>query len=413
MVLELWDSEMTFRTRLKASTPFRKPPLMRKLLPVVVLFAFACAFFTSVAAAAEPATSWKFSTAQLRPFWQSTTMQGESVLFLNNGDGSLPKASLLFEPTRIVSVCSSSGKTTYEPGRDYICKPGTKDILLPKGSRIVCSTPADIRRPAGSQRHRLTHRDGNGEILFGATHEYHDLQTLVTYEHKPDAWKGPRPSFAGEQLPHTLKKLAEKRPVKIALLGDSISTGCNASGWANVAPQQPAYQDLLVMNLEAVYGSQVELKNYSVGGMSTPWGVQNIGKVIEGKPDLVILAFGMNDAAGRPAKQYQAQTRAMVDAVQKALPETEVILLATMLGNKDWTVLKHESFPQFRDALAELCGPGVALADMTSMWTELLKHKKDWDMTGNGVNHPNDFGHRVYAQVLSSLLISDSQKPAQ
>ena len=25
--------------------------------------------------------------------------------------------------------------------------------------------------------------------------------------------------------------------------------------------------------------------------------------------------------------------------------------------------------------------------------------------TGNGVNHPNDFGHRVYAQVLSALLI--------
>jgi hypothetical protein len=26
-------------------------------------------------------------------------------------------------------------------------------------------------------------------------------------------------------------------------------------------------------------------------------------------------------------------------------------------------------------------------------------------MTGNGVNHPNDFGHRIYAQVLSALLI--------
>ena len=49
---------------------------------------------------------------------------------------------------------------------------------------------------------------------------------------------------------------------------------------------------------------------------------------------------------------------------------------------------------------------GVALADMTSFWEEMLEHKRDWDLTGNGVNHPNDFGHRVYAQVLSSLLIS-------
>ena len=76
-----------------------------------------------------------------------------------------------------------------------------------------------------------------------------------------------------------------------------------------------------------------------------------------------------------------------------------------MLGNRDWTTLKHELFPQYRDALAELCEPGIALADLTSIWTEFLKRKRDWDLTGNGVNHPNDFGHRVYAQVLSTLLV--------
>ena len=378
---------------------------MRRFLPAIVLLTVALAVGDSIATAAEPGASWEYSPELLRPFWRSTTMYGESVLFLDSGDGSRPGASLLFEPTRIVSVCSSSGKITYEPGRDYIWKPGTKEIVLPEGSRIVRKTPADLRRPAGTQRFRLTHRDGKGEIRFGAAHEYHDMQTVVTYEHKPDVWQGPCPSFAGERLPRTAKKLADKRPLRIALLGDSISTGCNASGWAKTPPYQPAYQDLLVMNLEAVCGSKIELKNFAVGGMSTPWGVANIGRVIEAKPDLVILAFGMNDASGRPAKDYQAKTRAMVDAVHKALPQAEVLLVATMLGNKDWTVLRQELFPQYRDALAELCGPGVALADMTSIWAELLKHKKDWDMTGNGVNHPNDFGHRVYAQVLSSLLI--------
>jgi hypothetical protein len=84
---------------------------------------------------------------------------------------------------------------------------------------------------------------------------------------------------------------------------------------------------------------------------------------------------------------------------------TIIILIATMLGNADWVTLKQPLFPQYRDALSQLGGPGVALADMTSIWTELLRHKKDWDLTGNGVNHPNDFGHRIYAQVLSALLI--------
>jgi deoxyinosine 3'endonuclease (endonuclease V) len=42
---------------------------------------------------------------------------------------------------------------------------------------------------------------------------------------------------------------------------------------------------------------------------------------------------------------------------------------------------------------------------VTSVWEGLLKRKKHLDVTGNGVNHPNDFGHRLYAQVLAALLI--------
>lgn len=357
--------------------------------------------------ASEPAGPWRFDPARLRPFWLSDTMEGESVLFIKESAAAPPKAAVLFEPTKIISVSSSSGEVVYAENRDYFCKPGSREIVLPPGSRIVCKSPQDLRRPAGSQKHRLTHRDGNGEILFGGGHEYHDMQTLITYEHKAGAWAGPVPSFAGGQLPRTIKKLSEKQPVTIAILGDSISTGCNASGWAKTAPFQPAYQDLLVLNLEAVYAGKVSLANFAVSGTDTAWGLKQIGKVIETNPDLVILAFGMNDSAGRPAAQYRSNVRGMIDAVRKARPDAEFILVATMLGNKDWTILRQELFPQYRDALAGLCGPGVVLADMTSIWAGLLKHKKDWDLTGNGVNHPNDFGHRVYAQVLSALLIGD------
>ena len=48
--------------------------------------------------------------------------------------------------------------------------------------------------------------------------------------------------------------------------------------------------------------------------------------------------------------------------------------------------------------------PAFELADLTAVWSEMLKRKKDWDLTVNGVNHPNDFGHRVYAQVICELM---------
>ncbi|MCA9124414.1 MAG: SGNH/GDSL hydrolase family protein [Planctomycetaceae bacterium] len=348
---------------------------------------------------------WQYNPSLLRPFWQGDTVEKETALFIRNEVTSEGRASVLFPITRVLSVSNSAGDKTYEEGRDYVWRAGSREIILPAGSRIVSQTPQDLRRPAKSQKYELTHRDGNGEIFFGAMLEYHEMQTSITYEHAIEPWDGSRPKFAVEVLPRTIDRLRRKKALSIVLLGDSISTGCNASGWANGKPFQPAYPELLREHLEVSYGSKVTLTNLSVGGTSTPWGVTMVDQVVAHHPQLVILAFGMNDSAGRSAEEYKANTKVMVDRIRESLPDTEFILVASMLGNRDWIRLKHEVFPQYRDALADLCEPGIALADLTSMWSEFLKRKRDWDLTGNGVNHPNDFGHRVYAQVLSTLLV--------
>jgi acyl-CoA thioesterase I len=79
--------------------------------------------------------------------------------------------------------------------------------------------------------------------------------------------------------------------------------------------------------------------------------------------------------------------------------------VATMTANPEWTYASPETYPLYRDELARLCGSGAALADMTAMWAAVLQAKSFADITGNGLNHPNDFGHRVYADVLLGLLI--------
>ncbi|MBI1321666.1 hypothetical protein GC170_00545 [bacterium] len=357
---------------------------------------------------AKPA--WKYSADMLRPFWLGNVMQGESVLFVKDEKTGEGRASVLFPIDRVLSVSSSSGEMQYEEGRDYVWKAGSREIIVPAGSRIVVSKPDALRRPAGSQKYRLTHRDGNGEIYFGAKLEYHDIQTIVSYTHAQGLWKTPVPKFDADALPGTLKKLQNREPVKIVVLGDSISTGCNASGWADGMPFQPAYPDLLGRMLQEKYKGPVTVTNLSVGGMDSAWGLTQVDKVVEAAPDLVLIAFGMNDSAGRPAADFQDKIAATIKAIREKRPGAEFILIATMVGNPGWATLKQELFPQYRDALAKLSGPGVALADVTSVWGEFLKLKHDWDQTGNGVNHPNDFGHRVYAQVIGSLLIPGEGK---
>ena len=153
------------------------------------------------------------------------------------------------------------------------------------------------------------------------------------------------------------------------------------------------------------------MTNLSVGGMDSAWGLTQIDKVVEAQPDLVVVAFGMNDSAGRPAASYKDNIAGVIAAVREQVPECEFVLVATMLGNPDWTRLKQELFGEYRQALLELAGPGVAIADLTTIWEGFLERKHDWDQTGNGVNHPNDFGHRVYAQVITTLLADPAAAP--
>jgi hypothetical protein len=47
---------------------------------------------------------------------------------------------------------------------------------------------------------------------------------------------------------------------------------------------------------------------------------------------------------------------------------------------------------------------GVAVADVTALWMAVVSKKSFMDITGNGVNHPNDYGHRLYAMVLAATL---------
>lgn len=373
----------------------------RYLFTVVGLFLL---IPTSASTQTPVKSRWKYAPELLRPFWQGDTVYGESVLFIKDPATGVARGSLLFPITQVLSVRNSAGNITYEEGRDYQWKPGSREIRLPAGSRIVSRTPAELRRPANSQKYRLAHRDGNGEILFDAKLEYHAMQTIITYRHAPVRWKSAVPHFDLQALPHTMGKLRDGKNLSIVVLGDSISTGCNASGWAGAAPFQPAYPELLRRDLQARYRVQVQVLNLSVGGTRSQWGVTMIDQVLAARPDLVILAFGMNDAAGVPAEDYQAHIKTMLDKVHGHRPACEFILIATMLGNPDWTLLHQDLFVEYRDALAALCTPGVALADLTTVWSELLKRKKYWDITGNGVNHPNDFGHRIYAQVLTTLL---------
>jgi lysophospholipase L1-like esterase len=341
----------------------------------------------------------------IKPFWIDNEMDSESMFFVQKDENELPSDMLLFTPEEIISVKSASGEIIYEEDKDYVLT-SDRTLSLPKGSSIPFKTNVEMHPAPGSPQSISACRDGKSDLFFGEGHFFHDLQTVVTYTHK-DKWESSVPQFALDNLPKLMKKLKDREPLKAVLFGDSISAGGNASGANGAKPFMPMFGDLVVNELRRVYGSEITYKNHSIGGTASGWGLENIAVVADEKPDLAILAFGMNDASGRvsPA-QFKANIQRQIDAVRQAQPDAEFILVATMAANPEWTASAPELYPQYRDELNTLCKDGAILANVTSIWIEIMKRKSFASITGNGVNHPNDFGHRIYAQVILSLLIN-------
>lgn len=336
----------------------------------------------------------------LAPFWKTPAMAGDPLLFVQAEGGTTPTASLLFTPTAAPCLTSATGETIYQIGRDFTWAAGSRELALTKDSRIPFMTAAQLHPPLGTP-----HSMANGQtaLFWSEGHVFHDLQTVASYPHA-DAWDGVVPRFAGEHLPKTLARLKSKQPLTVVALGDSITAGYNASAFVKAQPMQPAYPQLITAGLRTRYQADVKLVNLAVSGKASAWGLTMAGAVAAGHPDLVIIAFGMNET-GSPADQFADHIRAIIAAIRQVTPEAEFLLVAGMAGNPEWSKLHADAFPKFRDALATLCGNGVVLADVTSLWLAVRQHKLFFDITGNGLNHPNDFGQRLYAQVLTALLV--------
>jgi acyl-CoA thioesterase I len=350
----------------------------------------------------------EFIATALDPFWQATEIR-EPVFFIEGKGSDRPSGKLLFKPTEIVSVTSGTRDIKYEAGKDFNVDLATGTITLPPGSRIPFTTQEHLYPLMTSNLPKIGRKSGDRThgIFFDEDGAYHKLQVEVTYRCEPGQWIGPTPKYAGDSLPKTIAKLRSKQPFKMMLFGDSISAGSNASIMNKTPPNSPPYGELTALALEQHFGSKVTLINKAVDGTTSDKGLklvkdQQLGKE---RPDLVIIAFGMNDVYYQhAAAKYEANIRGIIEQIRADSPDTEFILVAPLLANAERGV-SMKLFPQNRDALAKLCGPGVALADLTSTWGELLKRKTYYDLTGNGVNHPNDFGHRVYAQTILALLI--------
>jgi hypothetical protein len=332
----------------------------------------------------------------LTPIWTGDLMVNETVL-PTSYEGNSAEANLAFVPSRIISVKNYTLDKTYQEGTDFAIE-GRTIRLLP-GSSIPFFRYDELYHNDPNAKPNVMPTLDGGYLTFSEGAFFEAKQLAVTYEHL-EPWAGPVPQSVESLLPKTFEKLKTGQPLRLVVFGDSISFGNNASRVMNRAPFMPRWGDLLAGELARVYGSEIDFINPSRGGSTSAWGNSTINALVSlENPDLVILGFGMNESNPTVLSD---NIEAMMAAVRSQNPDAEFILLMSFQPNGKWRSL--DVMASQLTALKGLEGPGVAVADVWSVHGYLLAHKTYWDMTGNHVNHPNDFLVRVYAQTLLALL---------
>lgn len=334
----------------------------------------------------------------MNPFWLGDTMWYESCLVVSH-ERSEPQASLLFEPKEIISVHHSRLDLEYAEGRDWICENGK--LKFPAGTAIPVMSHKELYFEEELQGQTMPAREG-GHLLFHEGSFFHDRQIAVTYKHSGKGWRGPIPANQSDLLPIASKKLATSGEFNMVVYGDSIAEGANASGAVGVPPYMPSWGQLVYLEMNRKFAAKVKFANMSKGGMQSDWGSENAEKVAALSPDLTVIAFGMNDGThGRSPEIYQNNIESIMKTIRSGKKDAEFILVSPMLANPETFFAGRQG--GYAAALKRLSGEGCAYVDLTALHVKLMQQKRYTDMTGNHINHPNDFLSRWYAQAIAAV----------
>lgn len=171
--------------------------------------------------------------------------------------------------------------------------------------------------------------------------------------------------------------------IRIVALGDSLTSG-------HRLPRQQAYPAVLEAALKEE-GVSAVVVNHGVSGDTTSGGVQRLTAALDDRPDVLIVALGVNDGLrGVPVAQVR---RNLATIVETAQARGVTVLLCAMealpLYGWQYTVDFHNMYNELAAKY------GVTLVPFILM--DVLPHP---DLMSEDGVHPNSAGARVIASAI-------------
>ena len=359
----------------------------------------------------------------LYPLWKGNTVYNETLWFA--GSQSAP---LMYTPDEVLSVRSYDMKTTYEEGKDYIVE-GKEIFRIENTSKIPFLAEQEFMLRSSPSAIPVPNSKVQGKYVYAAEGtDISSKEVIVTYKHSDEVKSWTKPRVETAKFPKTMQKLENGESIKILFYGDSITVGANSSEFLAYGPKAESYTNMVKSYMKKRYTkATINYVNNAVGVTDSSWGANQLAKtlqnlnpeegdhlkvrVLDENPDLLFVAFGMNDGY-YDTVQYEANIREIIRRARENNPDVEIMLISGMIANPD-TPFYNKDYDAYQQTLIKIAGDvknvgNVGVATVLNTVKSLYKTGVRFqDCTANNVNHPNDFMMRVYAQTVVYTLFGE------
>lgn len=363
----------------------------------------------------------------LNPMWQTNEMYDEGGVVV----GETGEIRLLRKPiANTVTVRSVHFKETYREGIDYIVdgqvirRVATGNLPYFKFDEYYFDEPYGSAQLLCDQDKAEIDYEGVKYLYYSEGSPGVKNYLMITYRTNDFYTQFIPQGDANAQ--NFINKLKNDDNATIMFYGDSITAGCCASSTVfggNENPYLPRWCDMVCEWLTKNYRADVRCLNKAQGGWTTKMGLDNFYNEDRVGPyvndiDLMVIAFGANDPQ-LSDEDYKNQIKGMVNNYLAARPDGSILLVSPFVFNQqtsNWYINQRRFEGLLEEIKAEYEANGtssnIAVAKVYSFSNGICNTgKRNRDYLGNNINHPNDFGVRMYAQVVLETLCGEEFFP--
>ena len=255
---------------------------------------------------------------------------------------------------------------------------GGKDTLVPPDSTLRLAETLKARGARVKSIHRP--EGGHDTNIEDATAAFQFVIDQLT---------------AGEPAKSSQLVGATETPFEIVCLGDSVTGVYYHTGG------QRAYPEMLELALKSqLPDAEVHVINAGISGHTTKDGLARLETdVLQHRPNLVTISFGLNDLTRVSADQFRANLEELIDRCRT--PQCQVVLCTpnAVLETPDRPITRLEEYCDIIRSVGK--DKGVLVCDQYGAGQRLMRRApRTWRLTMSDAIHPNMDGHKRMAEEL-------------